>query len=69
MSEKKNTHLQPRPITVYLREDSGSFDPALTTSFIKKENFKVNLKKREGDCLPNPNWEVVQFLNTWETPN
>lgn len=38
-------------------DGSGSSDPALTISFVKKESSKPNLKSRESVCLPNLNWE------------
>ncbi len=33
--------------------------PALTISFTKKEGFQPTLKRREGVCLPDLNWELV----------
>ena len=38
---------------------SGSPEPSLTISFIKKESFRPNRKGREGDCLLNPHWQLV----------
>lgn len=38
---------------------SGSPDPVLTISSVKKEGFNPDLKSGEAVCLPNPNLELV----------
>ena len=41
-------HQQYKPIAALLWDVSGSPEPSLTISFIKKESFKPNLKSGKG---------------------
>ena len=50
---------QSGPIAAELWDVSGSPEPSLTISFIKKESFKPDLKGREGVCFLKPNWQLV----------
>jgi len=59
---RKGGHL-PRPaVWAYssiIRDVSGSPEPSLTISFIRKESFQPDLKGREGVCFLKPNWQLV----------
>lgn len=74
MEQKCSVHhvlLQPEPTAAHLRDGSGSHDPVLTVSFIRKELFKPNLKKQrrclsaeltlgDGSCrLCLPFWALI----------
>lgn len=53
---------QLKSIAVKRTEGSSSPDPALLQAEKKKkkrEVFNSNVKSTEGECLPNPNWELV----------
>ena len=50
---------QAGPIAAELWDVSGSPEPSLTTSFIKKESFEPDLKGREGVCFPDIYWQLV----------
>lgn len=43
--------LLPEPAAAKLRDGSGSCDPVVTISFIRKEGFESNLRSRDGVCL------------------
>ena len=48
---------QSGPIAAELWDVSGSPEPSLTMSFIRKESF--DLKGREAVCFLKPNWQLV----------
>ena len=50
---------QAGPIAAELWDVSGSPEPSLTISFIRKESFQPDLKGREGVCFLKPNWQLV----------
>ena len=49
----------PEPIAAELWDVSGSPEPSLTISFIRKESFQPDLKGREGVCFLKPNFSYV----------
>ena len=50
---------QSRPIAALLWDVSGSPEPSLIISFIKKESFKPNLKSGKGVCFPDIYWQLI----------
>jgi len=57
---------QSGPIEAQLWDVSGSPEPSLTISFIRKESFKPNLKGREDVCFLKPNWQLVPQRGAWQ---
>ena len=50
---------QSGPIAAELWDVSGSPEPSLTISFMRKESFQPDLKGREGVCFLDIYWQLI----------